>query len=137
MQLPNNGIPVPTPEFRQSIANLRQSGSSNMEPTVSTFTPSVETVRISMDQQQNPSLNSNSNKEAKKEISSTVQSCGIGFSVAVTVIITAAMVACTVAFAYILSSKDNYTSSQMLVLTGRRTRDWSSWSEDPPLIHTA
>lgn len=65
-------------------------------------------------------------KGAKKDIQGVVQSCGIAFSVAVTVIITVAMVGCTVAFAYILSSKDNYTSSQMLVLTGRRTRDWTT-----------
>lgn len=78
------------------------------------------------DQEGAPPLNYNGYKGAKKDISNTIQSCGIGFSVAITLIITVAMVGCTIAFAYILSSTDNYTSSQMLVHTGRRTREWNT-----------
>ena len=62
----------------------------------------------------------------QKEEFTCTKCLGTTFTMAITATLSLGMLACTVAFAVVLSSKNADVSSDMLVFTGRRTRDWTT-----------
>jgi hypothetical protein len=63
---------------------------------------------------------------ATEKSSSAATCCQSVFALFATLTVVIGVVVCTVVFAVVLSRQSNDVSTQMLVYTGRRTRDWST-----------